>query len=82
MPNSVPPLDGPAFGTSRALMRLVDGALDDILGWHGGGDCSKVVDGTLELTNKDLLSLGLDDGYFDAILESHEQLMSSLRWND
>jgi hypothetical protein len=42
----------------------------------------KVVNGILELTDKDLLSLGLDDKYFDAILESHEQLMSSLRRDD
>jgi hypothetical protein len=61
MPDSIPLLDGPAFGMPWALMRLVNGALDDILHWQGGGDCSKAVDGTLELTDKDLFSLGLDD---------------------
>jgi hypothetical protein len=27
-------------------MRLVDGASEDILRWHSGGDCSHAVDGT------------------------------------
>ncbi len=65
-----------------ALMHLVDGALDNILCWHGGGDRTKEVDGTLELTDKDILSLGLNDKYFDVILASREQLMSLLHWDD
>ncbi len=82
IPPSASLLGGPAFGTPRALMRLVGGVFEDILCWRGGGDQSRAVDGTPELTEDDLFFLGLVEGYFDAILESHEQLMCSLRWED
>ncbi len=35
------------------------------------------MDGIEELSDDNLTSLGLDDAYYDAILESHEQIMSS-----
>jgi hypothetical protein len=82
VPPSASPLGGQAFGTLRALIRLVNSASKDILCWHGGGDCSSAVDGTPELTEDDLFSLDLVEGYFDEILELHKQLMSSLRWDN
>jgi hypothetical protein len=63
-------------------MRLVDGASKDVLRWHGGEDCSRAVDGTPELTEDNLFTLGLVEGYFDVILELHKQLMSLLHWDD
>ncbi len=59
-----------------------DGASKEVLPWHGGGNCLCAVDVTHELTENNLFSLGLVEGYIYVILESHEQLMSLLHWDN
>ncbi len=49
----------------------------DVKRWHGGGHPEYALDGIEKLCNGDLTSLGLDDMYYDAILELHEQIMTS-----
>ncbi len=73
-PPSVSPVNQ---STPRALNRLIGDALSDIKRWHGGGHPEYALDGIDELSDNNLASLGMDDKYYDAILESHEQIMSS-----
>jgi hypothetical protein len=63
--------------TPRALNRLIQDELLDINQWHSGRHLEYLLDKIDKLSSKDLTSLGLDDKYYDAILESHEQIMSS-----
>jgi hypothetical protein len=61
-----------------ALHCLIQDASLDIKPWHGSGHPKYALDGIEELSDNNLTSLGLEDMYYDAILESREQTMSSM----
>jgi hypothetical protein len=64
--------------TPKALNHLIQDASLDVKQWHGDWHPEYALDGIDKLSNNDLASLGLDDKYYDAILELHEQIMSSM----
>jgi hypothetical protein len=64
--------------TSCALHHFIQDASSDVKHWHGSRHPEYALDRIEEFSNNNLTSLGLDDTYYDAILKSHEQIMSSL----
>jgi hypothetical protein len=73
-----PPFVSPVNqSTPQALNHLIQDVSPAITCWHGGGHPEYALDGINELSNDDLTSLGLDDKYYDTVLKSHEQIMSS-----
>jgi hypothetical protein len=79
LPSHLAPFLSPVNqSTPQALNRLIQDALPDVKHWHGSKYPEYALDRIDELSNKNLTSLGPDDKHYDAILESHEQIMSSM----
>jgi hypothetical protein len=64
-------------GTLHALHCLTHDASVNNKCWHGGGQTKHAHNRIEELSDKDLSSLGLVSTFYDTILESHEQIVSS-----
>jgi hypothetical protein len=77
VPNPSPSVFPVNQSTPHALHCLIQDASMDVKCWHGSRHPEYALDGIEELSDDNLTSLGLDDIYYDAILESHEQIMSS-----
>jgi hypothetical protein len=78
VPHPTPIVSPVNQSTPCALNCFIRDALSDVRHWHGSGHPEYALDGIDELSNNNLTSLGLDDKYYDAILESHEQITSSM----
>jgi hypothetical protein len=63
--------------TPCALEQLVKNTNHDIKRWHGGGYSEDALDGLDKLFEDNLQSLEVVKPSYDAVLESHEQLIST-----